>query len=526
MPKIINLKKWFQGRWKQRPSFEQHKTNNTSLYIIGIIIMFVVYGAILRCCWLSDSSFWLDEAVSVVHIKAIMKYGIPRLECERVSWDAFPFHYFACIGPIISANIHVAYRLLSVVSGVVAIPLTFVLCRFISGMWLHGVFAAFIMTFMTYEICWSRQARFYSFLQLMMILSMICLFKFADVKRIKYLIYSLCFCVICMLTHRSGYMILLLTGLYGVICLYKIRLLLCGFIKTQKLKFFFILSFFLLIILLLLLVPSHANLHDVLQKLVFNESINYMHQYTSFLWNQFGYLLVLFVVGALIMIFKYPYKAIPILLSGLAYFLVLCFRWKYFSFRYSFPLFVIIILFATFPSVYLVSIAKTSKNKIIKRVYIISAILLCTIGIYKTNFTFVPRKDYVLGFTAPQPRWDVAYAKIAKREKLLNRDICNIVTISSLPLMHDIYLENVPTNKYYLPISFTGYSGDLAYAASYTSAKTINNLNELMSIKGYIIMDDFSIRMLLDENIKQYLSHRQPDLIIKDDYNIYVWLNK
>ena len=37
-------------------------------------------------------------------------------------------------------------------------------------------------------------------------------------------------------------------------------------------------------------------------------------------------------------------------------------------------------------------------------------------------------------------------------------------------------------------------------------------------------MDEFGLRMLANKDIRQFLAHRPPDLVLEDEDNVLVWI--
>jgi hypothetical protein len=60
--------------------------------------------------------------------------------------------------------------------------------------------------------------------------------------------------------------------------------------------------------------------------------------------------------------------------------------------------------------------------------------------------------------------------------------------------------------------------------SAYTSATSINSLDALLRLKGYVILDDFSMRMLANPEIQNYLRNRTPNVVIKSDFNLFIWV--
>ena len=473
----------------------------------------------------ADQSLWLDEGVSMLHAKAIVEHGYPLLPNGRVSWDSFPVHYLMAMGLLTLHELHFAGRLLAVLAGSASIPLMFALCRTFSGSRTHGLVAALLMTFATVEIAWSRQARIYPFLQVFILAGMLGAYRFAKARRMRDLCGSLTCMVLAILTHRAGYCVALFMALLAITTVPV------QWRKLPSMRRSFAGRIGLALVLIgasigvVLWVPSHSNLLDALGRIFSPSPINYTMDYTSYLIQELGLLLPMSILGMLVALWVWPRKAVPLVASGLVYFAVITMGWRYFAFRYSFPLVAPLLAFAALPIA--LPFIGHGGCRWPRLTWAMSCAVLLLIAVLSAKMVFIPRARYTLGFTAPQPEWQDAYGLIIEREKRLQGPTPTpqkLTTISAIPLFHDLYLGQEVTQKYYLPISFTGYPGDIAESDSYTSATVIHSLQELLSIKGYLILDDFGLRMLVDQEIRQYLASKTPNAILKHEFNVFIWV--
>ena len=127
-----------------------------------------------------------------------------------------------------------------------------------------------------------------------------------------------------------------------------------------------------------------------------------------------------------------------------------------------------------------------------------------------------------MGATEPQPEWCAAYAQIKSDSSARATAPAELVTISAFPVFHDLYLGHTG-QKYFLPVSLTGWPQDIPEHASYSLARTIHSVEELIGLKGYVILDEMGLTMLCNDTLRKYLQSQKPDFIIPGFYKIYIW---
>ena len=138
-------------------------------------------------------------------------------------------------------------------------------------------------------------------------------------------------------------------------------------------------------------------------------------------------------------------------------------------------------------------------------------------------------EDHKLGksafHTEPQPRWATGYKLIAEhynKSRNLDQGERGLNIISPFPFLDGIYLPEQQFHSYYIPVSHTGYPGELQENAPYTPAETIG-AGQLDRIDGYLVLDDMAWRMLGSADIVDYLEKHKPSVVIKDRFNLYIW---
>lgn len=132
----------------------------------GIAVLgLVVVGAALRLYALGQPSLWFDEAITTNAAIGLLEHGRPAFPSGAVYWRAFP-HTLLVAGSLAGFGVSEwAARFPSVLAGVATIPVVYWLGREVGNRRV-GLVAAALVTALTWEIAWSRQARMYQLLQL------------------------------------------------------------------------------------------------------------------------------------------------------------------------------------------------------------------------------------------------------------------------------------------------------------------------------------------------------------------------
>jgi len=221
---------------------------------------------------------------------------------------------------------------------------------------------------------------------------------------------------------------------------------------------------------------------------------------------------------------------LPIVMACLAYGYVISFRTWLFAFRYTLPILPFLLIFIAEIAIFSEKWPDFAKKRLkmpkiwqkpLKNGFFVAFVALC---VFSMHLTFRPKTEHWLCYTAPQPRWKEAFALVLGRENRLHGPQNEIVTISAFPMFHDIYLGSDCGRKYYLPISHTGYHNQIQRQAPYAQAETITSLDQLLSINGYLILDDFSLRMIADPAIRDYLTRHRYNAYLPGLFNTYVWI--
>ncbi|MDT4966683.1 MAG: mannosyltransferase [Acidobacteriota bacterium] len=146
----------------------QHTGANVSRLLIIAILLILALGAVLRVYKLGSESIWLDEAFTIQ-----ITHGSLSSIVEETSKDVHPplyyfvFHYWLEL----FGDSEFASRLLSVLLGVLAILAMYKLAALMFDRTM-GLFAALLLALSPFHIEFSQEARMYTMLTLLTLLSM------------------------------------------------------------------------------------------------------------------------------------------------------------------------------------------------------------------------------------------------------------------------------------------------------------------------------------------------------------------
>jgi len=131
-----------------------NKTSRSSLILLFIL---VVVGASLRLINLEQSSFWVEEVKHVYSAKSFLEKGEFALPSGLEYKRALPFTFLVSVSFKIFGINEFAARLPSAIFGTLSILLVFFVGK---GLFNErvGLIAALFLTFLPWEIGWSRNS--------------------------------------------------------------------------------------------------------------------------------------------------------------------------------------------------------------------------------------------------------------------------------------------------------------------------------------------------------------------------------
>ncbi|MBN2087470.1 glycosyltransferase family 39 protein [Candidatus Peregrinibacteria bacterium] len=477
-----------------------------------ILFTLIIWGGFLRFDSLGEQSLWMDEGFSVSTANSILENGYPLMDSGSTSWRAFPVHYIMAIGLFINNDPQIGGRVFTALAGTLLILIFYLFNYQIFRSRRQAIIATALMTFMTYEIGWSRQARMYVFLQLFIITSLYFYYRFLEQKNKTFLILAFIFSVLSVYTHQAGYLAPLIILLTTLIDVSEFKEWWKWIKNNYKFSILFILLFGLFVYSLFL-IKSDSSLLVIKKAAKKSFDTNYTVSYLKFLILELGLFLPVGVIGFFTLAWKKKSKYMLALTIGVAsYFLLISFKNPVLNFRYLLPILPFIFIYIAYAFNQLFE--KFKKNRISSSIFLSLFIILIS---FSGKSNFLPNA-YNLGISAPQPDWKAGYEWIKN-----DAGDKEIITISTFPMFHDIYYGKNIGEKFYLPYSGNGMPGSFNDDSNYSNAEVINSLDELLSINGYLILDNYGLRMLRDEDVRNYLGPLNPTEIIKGDFDLMIW---
>lgn len=194
-------------RWVARWGYKEgwwYSTAVISLLIIGFSIR--LYG-------LGELSLWWDELITGTVVTRIRETGLPLQPSGlEYYWRGVAYHYFVVMFTYLFGLTEFAIRFPSVLFGMGIVFLSFLVGKKIDK-WV-GLLVLLFMTFSTYNIEYSRFARFYVMNAFLFMLSIFFVYEGFFKGRMKYKITSLILFLIMMHTVQLGRFFMFVIGGY------------------------------------------------------------------------------------------------------------------------------------------------------------------------------------------------------------------------------------------------------------------------------------------------------------------------
>jgi len=473
----------------------------------------------LRFYNLSDQSYWMDEGYTVNAVISGMNNGFVNGSSVLDSGEKYfcPLYCYptAKIIQFFDNQNPFYFRFLACFFGIIFIFITYFFTKNVFKNEKVAILSTFFVTFSYWQIAWSRQARWYTMLEVFFVLSLFSFYIFLknENKKIKVInfLLSIIFSILAIITHRLAYLL-------------PIILILWYFIETKFSfkKIFFIFLSFSGVILFTEFILNLNFISNASKNIIFHYNLPY---YLNFYLRNYWIFIILIIYGYFNADKNLKNKIILLLSPFLIYLFFLSFFTKIVHYRY---LFHTTWFFYILASAVFVDILKDIKNNKQKLVFLSSFIFLFFIS--KQGIIF-PQDFYLLeadnpkylnrsyyAYT-PQPDFNSAYVKIKENIKK------DEIVISSHPHFNKIFLE---TAGYWIKYDYLGIEDfnkkikeDKEY---YVGAMVVNDLEELKKLidnkHGYIIFDLYAIDGRIDKTIVQYIQENL-DLFFFKETNVY-----
>jgi len=518
--------------------------NKMKIYYL-LIFLILSYSIYIKFYFLWEQSFWIDEWFSSYVSMEFFNNGFNFMKPE------YFLHNFS---QVLSFNIFwvsdFSSRFFSVIFSIINTVFIYLISFKLFKDKKQAIFSTLIFSFLTWEIIWARQARFYSLLQLIFSINLylnISIVKNILEKKVflKYLNIFIIISYIWILFHPFLYsnLVIFLVSIFSVIFVkivnnknsLKYNLSTEGFspLKVIKQKFFSFLfnkyfnliwTFFILLIIFWIEVYKYIYLWESLwvssdRKLPEHFIESYINNYNNHLFSELWILYFLFIISFFIFAIKRKFLELIFLgFSFLFIFYVISQKWFLFHTRYVLILFPLIIIWASYSIVYFYkSINSFCQQRalalwIIKYIYIIIIFILILLS---AKFTFLPQKEYLIDYTSPQPNFKQAYNIIPNNSKI----------ISWFPMMCEWYFWKKWECIYHLPVDYVWSPESVKHVLerwkdNYTKLPYLLNLDQLEKQKKYyFVLDDLSIKRTIGKNILKELFDNWK--IIFDDWIKY-----
>lgn len=489
-------------------------------HFILLLAALTCWGAWMRCANLAAAGFWIDEGFSAVHARGILEHGYPLLPSGIVSWSNFPAHYLIAAGLGLLGEQHVGARIFPALAGALLVPAVFLLGRALRLSHPAALVAAALTACSGWEIAWSRQARFYPILMLFGVLGVAFTARFLANRRTRDGFAGLALLFAAVATGRAGYLFVL-AALLVAVAEFGQRAEWAAWRRSNPRALFALLILGLAGVPVLFLPATNSNVVEALSGLTPGGGARYALPYARFLLEQFGLLALWAALGAALARPRGPFLALA--LAGGAYFAVLSTATVLFHYRYLLPL---------APLAHLSAAAgletlwrHTPRPERLPRALVPTLLAgLFLLSLPWSRLEALPQPRHDLDVTAPQPAWREAYAWVRENHRRSGAAGAGPVTISTFPMFHDLYLGPQTGSKYFLPFSPSGRPVDLWRKARYSRARTLLPDTEPPELTGYVILDDFSVQSLEDQDFAARLRALGAVLIPSPGgWNTYVW---
>jgi len=488
----------------------------------GFFGVLIAWGIYLRWYALWEPSFWIDEWYSaIISLNVLKNSWIPILPTGSVVYSQYFFSLFQSISfDVLWVNDLTARFpsfLLSLVNLFIFLSFARSLSSFHPSWWNWYVWwVSILYWFSTWQIIWSREARFYEMLSFFCLAGLWSLWQYSLWKRkkLRWWLFSIIavlwwiFHPFCQTLVAIGWILLIHLmwenwneSLEEASLTSKILALL----KKYVFEIGGIITIFVLFQIWELYtshnltslsnyIPQVYELSDEMQK-------GYVRFYLEHLWWELGIVFVAFLAGLCFLAYHLKTRELILFWAFFAInFYFISHKWMLAHTRYMYHLHVEIILLWTYFlfewSEYLRSLIPSQKKIYTRGIWtILGAIIIGT-----TSLQLVPKLFYEIDFTSPKPDFKAAY------EYLDTQNASNI--ISWFPHLCVWYSQGTSQRckaAWKLNLSLSEEwrkSIEKQKSEWYTNIPYINNIFEI-SLPAYFVIDNLSRKNIVDSSILQ-----------------------
>ena len=444
-------------------------------HVWWLLVLLLVLGGAYRIAWLGDGAYWIDESYTVLAAKNIGSYGIPAFDSGASYFRAWPQSYaLFAIGSVFGYG-HIAMRILSVIAGTAFIGLVFIFLRKRYGDTIALLTAA-LVAFSHYQIAWSRQARMYIFVEVLVFLSLYLYLEFLEKHTWRSALWLLVAILATIIFHTVGILLVLVMIVHYAITLLPQKGVLGLKRVVQDLNAYALAAG--LIIATLIAYYAFHSLRVVTLS-------DYSEQYVRFFFQAEYFLIFMAVVGLFCYKRYWKENLLYALTFGLVFAVAAHFIFAL-NFRYTFIVMPIVYLFASQAIVYLYDRYRSAWYR--------AVIVIATLAIVMVSgFVSLPAETYTLEPGTPQPPFAEAYAAVDGSQTL----------IVSQPAIAELYLRKPDYWLVYsyssAPVETEGVYNISTRKEVYTNTTGVMTgmeLWEALTPGAYVVVDDMAMQRI------------------------------
>jgi len=180
----------------------------------------VLLGLFLRIYRLSEYAVWADEYVTIAQVGAPDVASCLREQRVKDVYMVPVYHVMQYYWARLVSDSVVGIRWLSILFGMLAIPLLYVFGRALYGRW-SGLLAALCLALSPFQIFHAQGIRYYSLMALLGLISAYAFFKVVQQGGVKWWAINIGANALLMWTHLLGVLLLVPEGCFLVLCRFR-----------------------------------------------------------------------------------------------------------------------------------------------------------------------------------------------------------------------------------------------------------------------------------------------------------------
>lgn len=475
------------------------------IFYISLFII-VLYWIYLRVYELWTWSFWIDEWYSsIISYFSYLNNFIPYLPTDNYNFSNYLFTFFQTISYKIYWINDIWARVPSVFFWILNIFIYYLFSKELlknnkyKYLWL--LFLIFIFIFSTWQIIWTREARFYELLSFIYLLDIFLLWKYIEKKEFLYLFWFLVIWLFGIIFH---------VFCFWLIIIWTLVFLYITLIDKQKKSYLNLL--WIIVILLIYIIIKYwinylstwwwtlTNVIPIVNSLKEFNFINNLWLYINNLYNELWIIVISYLFWISYLIYNKDIKKFIIFWLLVIFNILVLSYWHMAHTRYMYHIYSIIILFWWYSLFNLFEyLIWKYKSKYYYILFIFSIILF--IWFYYTyKITLIPQRYYYIDYTSPKPNFKRAY-------NYLKTNFPNWKIISWFPhLCYWYNLDNISKCKYWININLLGNEKSNKKLLKkerdyYTNIELLNSFSDIDKKDYYFVLDDLTIKNAINKEL-------------------------